>query len=163
RFRFWSRSGATTASRARPRNSPRSSPAPKLWSFPGAITCSRSATGCSRREFWTSWHSGLEALTIGHWTSLYPPTAACRPLIAGAADLWFVARAASTMVERVGFCRRLSMAHYQVRPALDTVDPVWVRVRREAEEVVKREPELATFIYSTILHHDTLEGAIVYR
>jgi serine O-acetyltransferase len=55
------------------------------------------------------------------------------------------------------------MAHYQVRPALDTVDPVWVRVRREAEEVVKREPELATFIYSTVLHHDTLEAAIVYR
>jgi serine O-acetyltransferase len=55
------------------------------------------------------------------------------------------------------------MAHYQVRPALDTVDPVWVRVRREAEDVVKREPELATFIYSTILHHDTLEAAIIYR
>ena len=55
------------------------------------------------------------------------------------------------------------MAHYQVKPVLDTVDPVWVRVRREAEEVVKSEPELATFIYSTILHHDTLEGAIVYR
>jgi serine O-acetyltransferase len=55
------------------------------------------------------------------------------------------------------------MAQYQVKPALDTVDPVWGRVRREAEEVVKREPELATFIYSTILHHDTLEAAIVYR
>ena len=55
------------------------------------------------------------------------------------------------------------MAHYQVRPALDTVDPVWVRVRREAEEVVKREPELATFIYETILHHDTLEAAVVHR
>jgi len=55
------------------------------------------------------------------------------------------------------------MAHYQAKPALDTVDPVWVRVRREAEEAVKREPELASFIYSTILHHDTLEGAIVYR
>ncbi len=55
------------------------------------------------------------------------------------------------------------MAQYQSKPALDTVDPVWVRVRREAEEVVRREPELATFIYSTILHHDTLEAAIVYR
>ena len=55
------------------------------------------------------------------------------------------------------------MAHYQVKPVLNTVDPVWVRVRREAEEVVKGEPELATFIYSTILHHDTLEAAIVYR
>jgi serine O-acetyltransferase len=55
------------------------------------------------------------------------------------------------------------MAQYQVKPALDTVDPVWVRVRREAEDVVKREPELASFIYSTILRHDTLEAAIVYR
>jgi len=40
---------------------------------------------------------------------------------------------------------------------------VWARIRREAEESVRREPELATFIYSTILHHDTLEAAIVYR
>ncbi len=55
------------------------------------------------------------------------------------------------------------MAHYQVKPAPETVDPVWGRIRREAEEVVRREPELATFIYSTILHHDTLEAAVVYR
>ncbi|MGD0025718.1 MAG: serine O-acetyltransferase [Xanthobacteraceae bacterium] len=55
------------------------------------------------------------------------------------------------------------MAQYQARPALDTVDPVWVRIRREAEEAVRREPELATFIYSNILHHDALEAAVVYR
>ena len=55
------------------------------------------------------------------------------------------------------------MAQYQAKPALDTVDPVWARIRREAEEVARREPELATFIYSTILHHDTLETAVVYR
>jgi serine O-acetyltransferase len=55
------------------------------------------------------------------------------------------------------------MAQHQAKPALDTVDPVWVRVRREAEDVVRREPELASFIYSTVLHHDTLEAAIVYR
>ncbi len=55
------------------------------------------------------------------------------------------------------------MAQYQVKAALDTVDPVWARIRREAEEVVRREPELATFIYSSILHHDALEAAIVYR
>lgn len=47
--------------------------------------------------------------------------------------------------------------------SLDKVDPVWARVRAEAEEVVRREPELATFIYSTILHHDTLEAAVVHR
>jgi serine O-acetyltransferase len=55
------------------------------------------------------------------------------------------------------------MAQYQARPALDTVDPVWARIRREAEEVVRREPELASFIYSTVLHHDALEAAVVYR
>jgi len=55
------------------------------------------------------------------------------------------------------------MAQYQTKPALDKVDPVWGRVRREAEDVVRREPELASFIYSTILHHDTLEAAVVYR
>ena len=32
------------------------------------------------------------------------------------------------------------MAQYQARPVLDTVDPVWARVRHEAEEVVRREP-----------------------
>lgn len=47
--------------------------------------------------------------------------------------------------------------------ALDKVDPVWARVRDEAEMVVRNEPELATFIYSTVLHHDTLEAAVVHR
>jgi len=55
------------------------------------------------------------------------------------------------------------MAQHQTKPALDTVDPVWTRVRREAEDVVRRDPELATFIYSTVLHHDALEKAVVYR
>ncbi len=51
------------------------------------------------------------------------------------------------------------------RPAsgLDKVDPVWARIRLEAEESARREPELATFIYENILHHDTLEGAVVHR
>jgi serine O-acetyltransferase len=55
------------------------------------------------------------------------------------------------------------MAQYQAKPAFDTVDPVWARIRHEAEEVARREPELASFIYSTVLHHDTLEAAVVYR
>ena len=55
------------------------------------------------------------------------------------------------------------MAQYQAKPALDKVDPVWARIRREAEEIVRREPELTTFIYSTVLHNDTLEGAVVHR
>jgi serine O-acetyltransferase len=55
------------------------------------------------------------------------------------------------------------MAQHQAKPALDTVDPVWARIRREAEESVRHEPELATFLYSTILHLDTLEAAIIHR
>src|SRR5436190_3330882 len=57
------------------------------------------------------------------------------------------------------------MAREQTKAAnaLDKVDPVWARIRGEAEEVVRREAELATFIYSTILHHDTLEAAVVHR
>jgi serine O-acetyltransferase len=49
------------------------------------------------------------------------------------------------------------------KSALQTVDPVWTRIRDEAEEIVRREPELATFIYSTVLHHDRLEAAVVHR
>jgi serine O-acetyltransferase len=57
------------------------------------------------------------------------------------------------------------MAQYQARPAkgIDKVDPVWARVREEAETITRREPELATFIYENILHHDTLEAAVIHR
>jgi serine O-acetyltransferase len=57
------------------------------------------------------------------------------------------------------------MAQQQARPVrgFDTVDPVWARVRAEAEEAARNEPELATFIYETILHHDSLEAAVVHR
>jgi serine O-acetyltransferase len=55
------------------------------------------------------------------------------------------------------------MAQSQAKLVLDKVDPVWARIRREADEVVRREPEFATFIYSTILHHEALEVAIIYR
>src|SRR5437773_2068348 len=56
------------------------------------------------------------------------------------------------------------MAQRQVKAgALDKVDPVWARIRGEAEDIVRREPELATLIYSTILHHDSLEAAVVHR
>ncbi|WP_310619353.1 serine O-acetyltransferase [Flexibacterium corallicola] len=42
-------------------------------------------------------------------------------------------------------------------------DPVWQRVRLEAEKMAKNEPALASFVYETVLHHDTLEDAIVHR
>lgn len=46
---------------------------------------------------------------------------------------------------------------------LDQVDPVWTRIRQEADEIVRREPELSTFIYSTVLNHERLEHAVVHR
>src|SRR6266540_4741062 len=57
------------------------------------------------------------------------------------------------------------MAQHQtkLKNAIETVDPVWMRIRREADEIVRREPELASFIYTSLLHHDTLEAAIVHR
>src|SRR6266851_275017 len=55
------------------------------------------------------------------------------------------------------------MAQHQARLKPDRVDPVWERIRHEAEAVTRTEPELATFIYSSILHHDALETAVVHR
>jgi serine O-acetyltransferase len=46
---------------------------------------------------------------------------------------------------------------------LKTVDPIWERLRSEAEDAAQREPQLAGFLHSTILHHDTLESAVAHR
>ena len=42
-------------------------------------------------------------------------------------------------------------------------DPVFARMVGEAQDVIRREPEIAGFIYSTILNHDSLESVIVHR
>jgi len=59
------------------------------------------------------------------------------------------------------------MAKHQINPQggtrLAALDPIWDRIRTEAEDIVRREPELASFIYSTVLHHDRLEQAVVHR
>ncbi|SNY94184.1 serine O-acetyltransferase [Cohaesibacter sp. ES.047] len=46
---------------------------------------------------------------------------------------------------------------------LDLVDPIWHRVRSEAEEVIRAEPVLSSFIYSTVLSHKRLENAVMHR
>lgn len=43
------------------------------------------------------------------------------------------------------------------------IDPVFTRLRQEAEEVARREPELAGFLFSTILNHESLESAVIHR
>ena len=57
------------------------------------------------------------------------------------------------------------MAMHQINPQgkLAALDPIWERIRTEAEDIVHREPELATFIYSTVLHHNRLEDSVVHR
>jgi serine O-acetyltransferase len=55
-------------------------------------------------------------------------------------------------------------AHHHDRSiGLDRVDPVWVRIRYEAEEILARDPSLASFVVTTILNQDSLEDAIVHR
>src|SRR3981189_837503 len=56
------------------------------------------------------------------------------------------------------------MAIHQINPQkLAALDPIWDRVRNEAEDIVRREPELASFIYSTVLHHERREDAVIPR
>ena len=42
-------------------------------------------------------------------------------------------------------------------------DPVFSRIRVEAEDMMGREPELSGFVLANVLHHDTLEAAVVHR
>jgi serine O-acetyltransferase len=46
---------------------------------------------------------------------------------------------------------------------LATLDPIWDRIRAEAEEIVQREPELSSFVYATVLNHTRLEDSVVHR
>ncbi len=43
------------------------------------------------------------------------------------------------------------------------VDPVWSRMRREAEEIVHSEPLMASLVHAVILQARSLEAAISYR
>src|SRR5215203_1342458 len=43
------------------------------------------------------------------------------------------------------------------------VDPVWAKLRQEAEAAIRQEPSLTSFILTMILNHDTLESAVAHR
>ncbi|MXP63461.1 serine O-acetyltransferase [Roseomonas sp. M0104] len=49
------------------------------------------------------------------------------------------------------------------REAAGLLDPVWSRIRREADEAALREPELAGFLHSAVLQHEGLESALSGR
>lgn len=42
-------------------------------------------------------------------------------------------------------------------------DPVWRQLRDEAQAMVVSEPALSSFVYETVLNHDSLEEAVVHR
>jgi serine O-acetyltransferase len=46
---------------------------------------------------------------------------------------------------------------------LKAVDPVWFNIRRDAEEIAKNDPSLSSFIFASVLNHDSLEGALCHR
>jgi serine O-acetyltransferase len=46
---------------------------------------------------------------------------------------------------------------------LSGADPLFARIRQEAEEAARHEPELALFLAVNVLNHETLEGAVSHR
>src|SRR5262245_50312332 len=46
---------------------------------------------------------------------------------------------------------------------VESYDPLWARVRAEAEEIAKQEPALGGFIFANVLNHARLEDAICHR
>jgi len=42
-------------------------------------------------------------------------------------------------------------------------DPLFARIRDEAEESARADPALASFLMTAILNHDTLESAVIHR
>jgi serine O-acetyltransferase len=57
------------------------------------------------------------------------------------------------------------MSQARLRPdsVAGIVDPVWNRLRQEAEAVVRDEPVLASFAIGTILNQPSLEAAVIHR
>lgn len=43
------------------------------------------------------------------------------------------------------------------------LDPLWETIRKETRQEAEREPMLASFLYATILNHDSLEAALSFH
>lgn len=48
-------------------------------------------------------------------------------------------------------------------PKQSTLDPVWSRMRREAEDIVANEPLMASLVHAVVLQARSLETAVSYR
>jgi len=47
--------------------------------------------------------------------------------------------------------------------SVEKIDPVWSRIRAEAEDIARKEPALGGFIFSLILNHGSFEEALAHR
>lgn len=51
----------------------------------------------------------------------------------------------------------------QANEAIASFDPIWSAIRSDAEEIVRAEPAMASFLYSCVLGHDRLEASVASR
>ncbi len=49
------------------------------------------------------------------------------------------------------------------RAAIKAVDPLWSRLRSDAEAILSQEPALGSFVLATVLQQASLEAAVVHR
>ena len=55
------------------------------------------------------------------------------------------------------------MTKSQAHARIQTVDPIWDQMRKEAEAAMAAEPALGSFIFATVLSHARLEDAVCHR
>lgn len=46
---------------------------------------------------------------------------------------------------------------------ISSIDPIWDMVKAEARIAADSDPVMATFLYSTVINHKSLEDAVIYR
>ncbi len=51
----------------------------------------------------------------------------------------------------------------ETRRKVQELDPIWSRIRGEADAMVRDEPLLGGLVHSSVLHHPSLERALSYR
>jgi serine O-acetyltransferase len=57
----------------------------------------------------------------------------------------------------------VTIANAPPQRRMDQLDPVWNRIRQEADRIVESEPTLASFVISTVLNQPSLDMAIAQR
>src|SRR3954464_8234832 len=110
----------------------------RLSTFRVGITTLQSETRCTNKASWPSWPGAPEA-----------PTA-----FGGGVACAILARRSEPMSQKLS---------RHADAVIGTIDPIWMRLRDEAEAAAQAEPALASLMITTILNHDRLEDAVIHR